>query len=443
MPKIKLSKIFFIAAICLLLASLVLVWLANSIRFERGGSADLPIEQKDSVRFAVSPIYGFKATTAFGGTTENEKQEMITLLNQIGFRFLEFKVRWDEIEPTDDHFQLAELKKFTSDLAKNNIKPILMIKTGASSWATDQTNKKGAQCEKIADLDHPDREYSFAPKSLAEYQEFIQTVVRSLSSDVRDYLIENEAGSCGFFYGSAKDYAEILKTAHTTIHKECANCRVGISNIGFKSEKQKSKKQKAAGKFWLDDIFALGDEKDFDFYSNHCNSGEGKYESADVRGSEELNLCDLAKLQSEFIELKKLDKDVIITESGVLPKDETRERIKRNLYAAFYGQTQMIGSLNFKDLKENQEIQKNWQFLIQEFSDLESIKNRGQDGKYEHFKIYRRDQKPLEVLWTDNDQITINLSNQNFSQLSPNRPVKTISGQNLSLTSEPLILEAD
>lgn len=390
-----------------------------------------------------SPIFGFKATSAFGGDYGLKQEELIKLLKNIGFQFLEFKVRWNEVEPSNDNFQINDLKQFTEELNKNGIQPILMIKTGTTEWAVDRTNKKGGQCKKIADLDHPNRDYSFAPKSIEEYRKYIQVLVNNLKDNVKYYLIENEAGSCSFFYGSAQDYTEMLKTAYTTIHKECADCKVGISNIGFKGPKQKEKVQKAAGKFWLDNILALGGEKYFDFYSNHCNAGKGKYESADLRERDDLNLCTLDKLKSEFTELRSLDKELIITESGVLPKDEIQERIKRNLYAIYYGQTTMVGNLGIEDLQANPEIQNNWRFLIQEFSHIESIENLGQENQYEHFKVYRRGQKPIDVLWTDNSRTTVSLTNQNFRQLSPDQLTKTISGLNLILTSKPLILEAE
>lgn len=388
-----------------------------------------------------SPIFGFKATAAFGGEYGQKQEELIKLLKDVGFQFLEFKVRWNEIEPTNDNFQIADLQKFAEELNKNGIQPILMIKTGTTEWAVDRTNKKGSRCEKIADLDHPDREYSFAPKSIEEYQEYIKTLVSNLN--VKYYLIENEAGSCGFFYGNAEDYTAMLKTAFTTIHKECADCNVGISNIGFKGPKQKEKTQKAAGKFWLDNILALGGEPYFDFYSNHCNAGEGKYENANLRDRENLSLCGLDQLKAEFTELKTLNKELIITESGVLAKDEIQERIKRNLYAIYYGQTTMVGSLRIEDLQSNKAIQDNWRFLIKLFADVEAVENFGRKGKYEHFKVHRRDQKPIDVLWTDDGQITVNLADQNFRQFGPDQPAKTISGQNLVLTSKPLILEAD
>lgn len=436
-PILRILLIFFTAAAVLGVLAGIIVPLVINKKITK--MSDREISSNNQI-VTQSPIFGFKATAAFGGEYGQKQEELIKLLKDIGFQFLEFKVRWNEIEPTNDNFQIADLQKFTEELNKNDIQPILMIKTGATEWAVDRTNKKGGQCEKIADLDHPDREYSFAPKSIDEYQEYIKTLVSNLN--VKYYLIENEAGSCGFFYGNAEDYTAMLKIAFTTIHKECADCKVGISNIGL-GPKQKQKTQKAAGKFWLDNILTLGGEKYFDFYSNHCNAGEGKYESADLRDRENLSLCGLDQLKAEFTELKTLNKELIITESGVLPKDELEERIKRNLYAIYYGQTTMVGSLNIEDLQSNIDIKNNWRFLINLFSNIEKIENFGQEGQYEYFKVYRRDKKSIGVLWIDDGQITVNLADRNFRQFDPDQPAKTISGQNIVLTSKPLILEAD
>ena len=190
--------------------------------------------------------------------TPKSREQKLTVLNNLGVRWIRTTVIWERFEPKPGQFDWKWFDEVVAAAAQHKIKLMVTV-LAISSWGSTHLP---------SNYHHEGYQNVYPPKDLKQYAAFMRTLAARYKGRGIAWQIENEVNSKNTFWGGTReDYLALLKTAYATAHEGDPDCMVlpaGLSSpwphtdrIEFRLGRHKE---------WLD---AILDSKAFDAIDMH------------------------------------------------------------------------------------------------------------------------------------------------------------------------------
>ncbi len=124
-------------------------------------------------------------------------------------RLWDTRTAWLNLEPAPDQWTFDQLDSLVSKAQSNGITDITLVLGGTPQWAA--TNFQATDASWMGPGS------ASMPANIADWQEYVTTVVQRYAGKITSYEIGNEPNLLTFWSGSADQYAQLVTTAAAAI----------------------------------------------------------------------------------------------------------------------------------------------------------------------------------------------------------------------------------
>jgi polysaccharide biosynthesis protein PslG len=183
--------------------------------------------QKRSGRRRIRPLLHFLVLLALGGPVLAEPvtikglntwvlaalPDNLQQVRDLGVSTVRVDLPWEQVEPMPNQFDWQKLDRIMEAAHGGDIQVLFTLRS-ISSWAT-------AVKADPKDLYH----HASRPKSMADWERFVQNLAQRYKGQGVHYEIENEVNA-NFWAGSLADYLDLLKASYRVIKAEDPEAKV-------------------------------------------------------------------------------------------------------------------------------------------------------------------------------------------------------------------------
>lgn len=203
-------------------------WISNQIGVFALDKVNVAVVRKPAAGTKVSNLFGFQITCSPRGMKIVKDLE-IRLAKIIGASFLRFHVEWFSIEPEKGKFNWEYFDYYVNKCVEAGLKPAICF-YGTPRWASRRPDD-------IRYVVHVNAYSGYAAKNLADWENFVTTMVERYKDRVDTWEVWNEPHlptfSC-YWHDSPENFVGMLKTAYEAIKKVQPKSTVWLGGVGMR-----------------------------------------------------------------------------------------------------------------------------------------------------------------------------------------------------------------
>jgi len=195
--------------------------------FERKRHAFQVTTPRDA-RYPASKLFGYQLNAAKSAMNYRQDNE-VKAIKAAGGAFARFHITWFDIEPEKGKFDWEAVDYFVNKCVEAKVKPVLCF-YGTPRWASNTPDDTRY-------VVHVWAYNAYAPRDLADWQNFVTKLVERYRDRVETYEVWNEPHmrnySC-YWHDTPENFVAMLQNAYQTIKKLEPAADVWIGGIGMR-----------------------------------------------------------------------------------------------------------------------------------------------------------------------------------------------------------------